>query len=615
MRIVTKIRKYALLFVLPLLFVFGGTAFADYGGTPYGRCLYGVKSSCTSTSTTVTTPSGLEVAVNLKDGQVIPPTGYDVTITPLNGKGSSFASADIYIDGVKVATVYPASNGTAIWHWDTEKYPSGDIKIVVFDTSGKSTDMPFKVTIGTATPAGSSGDNTGASSGGWFGAQLTETISGKAKDFIRALPPRIITAFPYLLFLLILIEISILIYQTRREVYEVKRLKALAERERDIIDMKQKFTALVSHYLRTPLTILQGGAEGYAADPASGEKGKQLLAQVKSIHQTVESIVGHTAGKAVPNPIVSSAGEAAKVGTAKILAIWVPVALVGLLAAMFIYLAVSINKYNASAISLFTQLVIYSILIVLVYLAVRQWQMRRKGVAAARLVLEQEKAVQASQDTVIGEAATRLLQEKTLLEQQIAALPQGNDNARFIRSGFTRLSKTIDRFVIASKLRGSVSTEPFVSASLDGLVKQASAESAPAAEQKHVVIRPVDHQDVMSRNPGLLSLVLQTLIDNAVSYSNDNGTVEVGVQPAQAETQLYVADHGEGLTAEEIKTLFQPFNRLEEVETFNREGLGFSLYLDKLIMKYLGGDINVESTPREVTRFLLTLPSATIAKQ
>jgi K+-sensing histidine kinase KdpD len=53
--------------------------------------------------------------------------------------------------------------------------------------------------------------------------------------------------------------------------------------------------------------------------------------------------------------------------------------------------------------------------------------------------------------------------------------------------------------------------------------------------------------------------------------------------------------------------LFQAFSKTEGAETFNHEGMGFSLYMDKLIMNYLVGDIRVESAPQKGTKVVLSL--------
>ena len=54
--------------------------------------------------------------------------------------------------------------------------------------------------------------------------------------------------------------------------------------------------------------------------------------------------------------------------------------------------------------------------------------------------------------------------------------------------------------------------------------------------------------------------------------------------------------------------LFQPFSKIEGFENFDHEGMGFSLYLDKLIMEYLGGSINLQSEENQGTTVDLKLP-------
>jgi two-component system sensor histidine kinase EvgS len=53
--------------------------------------------------------------------------------------------------------------------------------------------------------------------------------------------------------------------------------------------------------------------------------------------------------------------------------------------------------------------------------------------------------------------------------------------------------------------------------------------------------------------------------------------------------------------------LFQPFSKAEGAEVFTHEGMGFSLYLDKLIMLYLGGDIQIQSEQGRGTQVTISL--------
>jgi len=95
----------------------------------------------------VQTPSGLEVAINLTDGQAIPPTGYYITITPINGQGKTFDRAEIYLDGVLAYTGSPDSTGTLKWLWDTSNHPATKVKIIVYGPGNGVTTHEFNVIV------------------------------------------------------------------------------------------------------------------------------------------------------------------------------------------------------------------------------------------------------------------------------------------------------------------------------------------------------------------------------------------------------------------------------------------------------------------------------------
>ncbi len=145
-----------------------GIVHADnYGNGTYGSDVYGsssqpssggssssgssssgsTSSSKANESTVVQTDSGLQVAINLSDGQAIPSTGYYITITPLNGEGKSFDKAEIYLDGQLAYSGAPDSTGTLKWLWDTTKSPATKVKIIVYGPGSGTTTHEFNVTV------------------------------------------------------------------------------------------------------------------------------------------------------------------------------------------------------------------------------------------------------------------------------------------------------------------------------------------------------------------------------------------------------------------------------------------------------------------------------------
>jgi signal transduction histidine kinase/ActR/RegA family two-component response regulator len=111
-----------------------------------------------------------------------------------------------------------------------------------------------------------------------------------------------------------------------------------------------------------------------------------------------------------------------------------------------------------------------------------------------------------------------------------------------------------------------------------------------------------------------LRQVLLNLLSNAVKYNRDQGAVVVDARlmtdgPADGRVRLSVQDTGEGLRADQLALLFQPFNRLGQ-EAGTVEGTGIGLVVTKRLVELMGGSITVHSTPGVGTLFCVDLPQA-----
>ena len=104
----------------------------------------------------------------------------------------------------------------------------------------------------------------------------------------------------------------------------------------------------------------------------------------------------------------------------------------------------------------------------------------------------------------------------------------------------------------------------------------------------------------------LFDFVLGSLIDNAVKFSHDGGTITITSTPHESTLTVQVSDYGIGIPEEKMSQLFKPFSRSTSALEFNYEGLGFSLFLDKIIMDYVGGEISARSEDHKHTTFSVT---------
>jgi PAS domain S-box-containing protein len=104
-----------------------------------------------------------------------------------------------------------------------------------------------------------------------------------------------------------------------------------------------------------------------------------------------------------------------------------------------------------------------------------------------------------------------------------------------------------------------------------------------------------------------LKQVLINLLSNAIKYNRADGKVVVDCRAGESgRVRIGVADTGEGLTADQLGQLFQPFNRLGQ-EANAEEGTGIGLVVAKRLTELMGGTIGVESTVGEGSVFWIEL--------
>ncbi len=101
---------------------------------------------------------------------------------------------------------------------------------------------------------------------------------------------------------------------------------------------------------------------------------------------------------------------------------------------------------------------------------------------------------------------------------------------------------------------------------------------------------------------------LANLIDNAIKFTKEGGTVHVLADIHDGKLAFTVADTGIGVTPEEIPKLFTKFHRGTSTAQYDYEGAGIGLYLTKLIVNEHGGQVGVKTEVGKGSTFTVYLP-------
>jgi two-component system phosphate regulon sensor histidine kinase PhoR len=108
-----------------------------------------------------------------------------------------------------------------------------------------------------------------------------------------------------------------------------------------------------------------------------------------------------------------------------------------------------------------------------------------------------------------------------------------------------------------------------------------------------------------------LGQALANLIDNAIKYGREGGTVEVrGRELGAGQVEISVRDDGPGIAGEALERVFERFYRADKARAREQGGTGLGLAIVKNVVQAHGGDVRVESTPGRGTEFFIRLPAA-----
>ena len=111
-----------------------------------------------------------------------------------------------------------------------------------------------------------------------------------------------------------------------------------------------------------------------------------------------------------------------------------------------------------------------------------------------------------------------------------------------------------------------------------------------------------------SADPEKLEQILTNLIDNAVKFSPDGGTVTVEAQRRRGRVEVRVVDEGLGIPEAEREHIFSKFHRSET--SGGPGGAGLGLFIARGLVTAMGGRIWVDSAEGGGSSFAFDLPLA-----
>jgi len=201
------------------------------------------------------------------------------------------------------------------------------------------------------------------------------------------------------------------------------------------------------------------------------------------------------------------------------------------------------------------------------------------------------------------------LYAETLEMGRITSPEKYQEYYQIIRKESERLTALINNILDFSRIEAGRKEYEFRETDLSALVHNTLESYRYQIEQHGFTfeekIEPVPPLRV-DREAMARSLV--NLVNNALKYSQDRKYIGVNLYRENGAVKLEVIDHGIGIPQQEQSKIFEKFYRVGDPLVHNTKGSGLGLSLVRHIVQAHGGQVSVNSTPGEGSKFTIALP-------
>ncbi len=168
-----------------------------------------------------------------------------------------------------------------------------------------------------------------------------------------------------------------------------------------------------------------------------------------------------------------------------------------------------------------------------------------------------------------------------------------------------RLSGIVDNLLFVA--RADAAREPVARKQFDAraAVEKIAAFYQTIAEDHHVAIS-CSGEGQISADPAMFERAVGNLVDNALRFTPDTGSIQIALAEHATEFEVAVSDNGSGIAPEHLSRVFDRFYRAESSR--GSDGAGLGLALVKSIVDLHGGTARIQSEIGRGTTVSLTFP-------
>ncbi|MGZ4127833.1 MAG: sensor histidine kinase [Actinomycetota bacterium] len=172
----------------------------------------------------------------------------------------------------------------------------------------------------------------------------------------------------------------------------------------------------------------------------------------------------------------------------------------------------------------------------------------------------------------------------------------------------TRLSNMVQDLLDLARLDQGEPAENML-VSLSAVLKEVlhDAENAATAKRIKITAMIADGIQIIGQAHDL-ALLGRNLLDNAIRYTADGGSIRVELSEDDGRAILVVSDTGLGIPAKDLPRIFERFYRVDKARARETGGTGLGLSIVRHVAESHGGSVGAESTLGVGSTFTVSLP-------
>ncbi len=152
---------------------------------------------------------------------------------------------------------------------------------------------------------------------------------------------------------------------------------------------------------------------------------------------------------------------------------------------------------------------------------------------------------------------------------------------------------------------------------LSKTISEATASLEYLASKKNISIIVTPDSKIPSKiiaDHERIKQILVNLIGNAIKFSENGSKIVVEIKDNGDSTFISVSDSGKGIAKEDLKTIFEPFKKVDS-DSAKYGGTGIGLSIVKSLVEAMGGKVFVESKLGKGSKFSFTIPKKETKKE